>query len=237
MITRTVIRSLLATTAPCNRACLSPPSFLCPSLVSRRTYATPAVKPLLKPAGPLKDEAIPFRTVVLVDPVAKTLLPPARLSDLLISLDRNLYYVLLVDETQTPPVCKIMEKKAEYNKKRAARAPAAVENGGSGATTSAGPAAKALAPGSSKEVHLTWGVTPHDLNHKLAKAKQHLAKGHRLIVVLNNKQGADAVDARSRAEVIENVRKSFEGLGKVVKPPANKGAQVMMEFRRIEATS
>lgn len=216
-----------------------------------RFYAAPSPsKPVTKSSAPPRDEEIPHRLISLVDPISKALLPPALLRDLLNSLDRKRYFIIMVDPTKTPPVCKIMDKKEEFAKKRTPRAvpttPITASGENNSTTTSsssstptptpAAPIIKAQS-GPPKEVHLTWGVTAHDLGHKLAKAKEMLGKGHRLIVVMNNKKGAEVLDARGRAAVIENVAAVLEGHGKLAKPALNKGPQVMMEFKRDEGKS
>ena len=184
------------------------------------------------PSTQLKDEFIPFKLLQLVDPTTNVLRPPASLVSILAALDRSQFSLLLVDPAHDPPIVKIIDKKAEYNKlqqkKQATKAAAvAVANGTS--------TAKLKAPsGPPREVQLTWGVSAHDLGHKLGKAKELLDKGNRVSVIISNKKGAEVLGAQARAGVIESVKKVMEGHGLLIKSPENKGAQVILEFKRVE---
>ena len=184
------------------------------------------------PSTQLKDEFIPFKLLQLVDPVTNVLRAPASLSSILASLDRSQFSLLLVDPAHDPPIVKIIDKKAEYTKiqqkKQATKAAAvAVANGTS--------TAKLKAPsGPPREVQLTWGVSAHDLGHKLGKAKELLDKGNRVSVIISNKKGAEVLGAQARAGVIDNVKKAMEGHGLLIKSPENKGAQVILEFKRLD---
>jgi translation initiation factor IF-3 len=204
-----------------------------PSLLnlSRRASTAPPKKALNK-STQLKDEDIPHRIITLVDPASSSLLPPAALTDILLSLDRTRFSILLVDPAHDPPICKILDKKALYTaakNKAVAKKLAASTAPSPSSPTAAPPKAPAGPP---KEVHLTWGVTAHDLGHKLAKAKEFLAKGARVTVVLKDKKGAEAVGQQERKEVLEGVERALEGIGKLKKKPENKGGMVMMEFTR-----
>jgi len=133
-------------TSPCN-------SFL--PLISTRyfSHSVPLSKgpshssPPQKGSKILRDEDIPHKLVVLVDPTTKSLLPPSTLSSLLSALDRTRYSIQLVDPSNDPPICRILDKKEAYQKakdkkvKDAERAATQVANAG----------------GEVKEVHLTWG--------------------------------------------------------------------------------
>lgn len=177
----------------------------------------------------LKDEDIPHRLITLVDPESSSLLAPASLSDILIALDRTRFSILLVDPSHDPPICRILDKKAAYTKaqeKKEKDRVAAVTAAASPTPTLVG----LNAGGPPKEVHLTWGVTAHDLSHKLAKAKELLGKGHRVTVIVNNKKDASPIAARAKAEVVKGVQDALAGVAKLRKPPGNKGEQVMMEF-------
>lgn len=158
------------------------------------------------------DEDIPHRTITLVDPETSSLLPPASLQSILASLDRTRFSILLVDASKDVPICKILDKKAEWDKKQAKKTSA---NASSAASPTGKP--KASAPGPPKEVHLTWGVTPHDLSHKLAKARELLGKGSRVTVVLKDKQGAERPSNETKNRVVADVERSMTGSGKCVK--------------------
>lgn len=110
--------------------------------------------------------------------------------------------------------------------KAAEKKAAAIEN-----AASSTPSPKASG-GPPKEVQLSWGVTAHDLSHKLNKAKELLGKGARVTVVLKDKKGADSVGKEGRKVVMQSVEKQLEGKGKLVKAPSTQGGMVLMEFVR-----
>ncbi|GAA5870319.1 hypothetical protein JCM3774_004640 [Rhodotorula dairenensis] len=176
-------------------------------------------EPVKKSSKVVRDEDIPFETVILVDPSTKALLPPATLSSLLGSLDRTRFLIQLADATQEPPICRIVDKKEEYAKSRERHAKAKERVAAGGGV--AGPP---------KEVHLTWGTSSHDLEHKLKKGKDLLGKGHRVVVCLSRKKGAPEVSQEVRRQVLKQIEQSLEGHGTTSGPPAKKLDVVMLEF-------
>lgn len=148
----------------------------------------------------VKDEDIPHEVVVLVDPATKGLLPPSTLSGLLASLDRTRYAIQLVDPAHDPPICRILDKKEQYQREKDKKAKA-LERAKDPTTT---PGAGGGAP---KEVHLTWGVSAHDLEHKLKKGKEMLARGKRVLVCLGDKKRV-AVKASQDCASKSSVRSS-----------------------------
>lgn len=176
----------------------------------------------------IKDEEIPHRTVVLVDPTSNVLQQPKLLNDILASLDRTKFSLLLVDPNHDPPICKLLDKKAEYAKaqaKKAAKKDAPSLAPGTPVKAKAGPP---------REVQVTWGVTEHDLGHKLAKAKQFLDKGSRVTVVIAVKKGSEAIGAQAKSKVIDHVKTALAEHGTLANSPSNKGALTMLEFKRLE---
>lgn len=222
MITR--ILPYLRRTSLLARAVPRPALLLPHTPLLLRLASAPSKRPLLR-STQLTDEAIPHPLITLVDPTTSTLTPPTSLSDLLIALDRTRFSILLVDPSHDPPICKILDKKVQYAKAQSKKAKDA-------APPAAGTPVKSVA-GPPKEVHLTWGVTAHDLSHKLAKAKELLEKGHRVVVVVTNKKGSEGVDGKRKDEVIHGIQAALEGIGKLRKDPENKGGQVLLEFNRV----
>lgn len=177
----------------------------------------------------LRDEDIPHPLITLVDPSTSSLLPPASLQDILVQLDRTRFSIALVDSKAEVPVCRIVDKKAEFERARAKKS-------SNKATTSDAdaPQPKAKAPaGPPKEVHLTWGVTPHDLGHKLSKARDFLAKGSRVVVVLKDKKGVEKVGKGQQQTVVGNVVEAVKGSGKLVREQG-KGGEWRVEFAPAE---
>lgn len=171
----------------------------------------------------LRDEDIPHPLITLVDPSTSSLLPPASLHDILVQLDRTRFSIVLVDSKAEVPVCRIIDKKAEFERGKARKSKA---TGGEGEATQQ----KAKAPaGPPKEVHLTWGVTPHDLGHKLSKARDFLAKGSRVVVVLKDKKGVEKVGKGVQQSVVGNVGEALKGSGRLVREQG-KGGEWRVEF-------
>ncbi|GAA5943158.1 Aim23p [Sporobolomyces koalae] len=181
--------------------------------------------PPLKGSKIFRDEDIPHSTIVLVDPATKSLLPPSTLSSLLAALDRTRYAIQLVDPASEPPICRILDKKEAYQKARdkkakdAERAANQVANAG----------------GELKEVHLTWGVSEHDLEHKLKKGRELLAKGNRLLIGLSDKKRAVKVSQEVRAQVVKQVEEALSGYGTLKGRPTTRDGAVWLEFSRIKS--
>ncbi|GAA5916294.1 hypothetical protein JCM5296_006821, partial [Sporobolomyces johnsonii] len=171
----------------------------------------------------LKDEDIPHRTIVLVDPTTKALLPPSTLSSLLAALDRTRYAIQLVDPAHDPPICRILDKKELYQKAKDKKA--------KDAERAASTAAKS--GGETKEVHLTWGVSAHDLDHKLKKGKELLAKGHRLLVGLADKKRTAKVSPEVRDQLMKQVEQALEGHGTLKGRPTTRDGTVWLEFNGV----
>ncbi|BGP55113.1 hypothetical protein JCM8202_004306 [Rhodotorula sphaerocarpa] len=176
-------------------------------------------EPVKKAAKNARDEDIPFETVVLVDPATKALLPPAPLSALLGSLDRSRFLIQLADPSQDPPICRIVDKKEEYAKSRERHAKAKERVAAGGGV--AGPP---------REVHLTWGTSSHDLEHKLKKGRDLLGKGSRVAVCLSRKKGAPEVSQEVRRQVLKEIERSMEGYGTTTGQPKKKMDVVALEF-------
>lgn len=172
----------------------------------------------------LFDEAIPHRTISLVDPETSSLLPPAKLSSILASLDRTRFSILLVDPSKPVPICKILDKKAEWDKKQAAKKQSSPGDDKAGKSKS-----KSTASAPPKEVHLTWGVTAHDLSHKLSKARELLSKGSKVTVILKDKKGAERVSSAVKDQVMGDVESSLGGSGKCLKK-GQRGGLWSLEF-------
>lgn len=196
----------------------------------RPTPSPPVVAPSARPPPPKRqdktprDEEIPHQTICLVDPTTSSLLPPSTLTDILLSLDRTRFFIQVVDTGHSPPICKIIDKKEQYAKEKSKKKPKLTAVGGSTVVASSGPP---------KEVHLSWGVTPHDLKHKLAKGKSLIEKGNRLTIYLTTKKHSVTPDARSRSEVIKAIQEALQDVAKLTKPPSETGSQAILDFDRL----
>ncbi|CBQ68677.1 conserved hypothetical protein [Sporisorium reilianum SRZ2] len=146
-----------------------------------------------------RDEAI-IRTsefVRLVDPKTGSLAGPFNTRQILAKLDRTKFYLQQAAPAQpsratvaydpaSPPasvdpavlvqfaICRLVDKKEEFDRARNLKRK---------------PDSAPAASSSSKEVQLTWSVTPNDLAHKLGKAKKEMLRGARINVVVTTKPG------------------------------------------------
>ncbi|KAG0210357.1 hypothetical protein BGX28_009409 [Mortierella sp. GBA30] len=122
------------------------------------------------------------------------------LSTVLRSFDRSQHFLVEVDSGAYPPICKLFSKKELYEKSKAAKQ------------------AKKANELSTKELQLNWGTDSHDLNHKLAKFRAFLEKGHRLEIQVNGKKGKTTTP-QERELVMERIKAEFEPVSKYVKLP------------------
>jgi len=122
----------------------------------------------------LTDEAIPYDSVQLVDPVTghlvrttmKNLLNQDPTQKETIAINRRKKYVELIAVVEeTGPIVKIIDRGEAFAKKKAQQKKHA---------------SKRVAH---KEVQLTWSSAEADIAHKLTRAKEDLGKGSRVDVV------------------------------------------------------
>ncbi|GAA6039853.1 hypothetical protein JCM8097_006763 [Rhodosporidiobolus ruineniae] len=196
-----------------------------PSLVRLLNTAAPTRAPKRQASkGVLRDEDIPHRTVILVDPTTKALLPPSTVSSLLASLDRTRFSIQLADASADPPICRLVDKKAEYDKAR--------EKKDKDKERAKQPNSVANQP--PREVHFTWGVSAHDLEHKLKKGREFLEKGGRVQVHLADKKGTTVrPNQEVKQQVIRQVEQALEGIGALQGKPSVKHGQTILEFKPV----
>ncbi|KAG0004510.1 hypothetical protein BGZ80_000322 [Entomortierella chlamydospora] len=121
-----------------------------------------------------------------------------RLAHVLKSFDRSQYYLIEVNPSADPPVCKLFSKKVLYKKAKEAKQ------------------AKKASALTTKELQLHWGTDAHDLDHKLSKFRGFLEKGHRLEIQINGRRGKNTT-AAERDAIMERVRAEFEPVSKYVR--------------------
>ncbi|KAF9566606.1 hypothetical protein EC968_003696 [Mortierella alpina] len=147
---------------------------------------------------PRRDEEINSPWIQYVTPEGNQ--GEKRLATVLRSFDRSQYFLVEVDAGAFPPICKLFSKKELYEKAKAAKQ------------------AKKANELSTKELQLNWGTDPHDLNHKLAKFRAFLEKGHRVDIQVNGKKGKSTTPPE-RELVMERIKAEFEPVSKYVKQP------------------
>jgi translation initiation factor IF-3 len=186
------------------------------SLLASSSRQPLAVRPLHASAvrlaaPPIRDHAIRARLVRLVDPDTGSLHEqPQSPASILRSIDPTRYWLQQVSagDDETLPICRLVDKKAEFDKEKARRAEKKLAAAG-GAAGDAAPTAKGA--GAIKELVLTWSATPHDVQHRLQQARQHLHRkgiGARVDVKIISKTGKGVrggSTAASRAELLAHI--------------------------------
>ncbi|KAF8942089.1 hypothetical protein BGZ47_006897 [Haplosporangium gracile] len=147
---------------------------------------------------PRRDEEIDCQWIQFIGPEGNQ--GEKRLSSLLKTFDRSKYFLIEVDSSAQPPICKLFSKKELYEKAKATKQ------------------AKKANELSTKELQLNWGTDAHDLEHKLAKFRAFLEKGHRLEIQVNGKKGKSTTP-QERELIMERIKNEFEPVSKYVKQP------------------
>ncbi|KAI0378609.1 hypothetical protein F5Y04DRAFT_261794 [Hypomontagnella monticulosa] len=182
----------------------------------RTLTTTPALHRIVSSNGRPTNRKIPYSWVrIAAPPPDSTLSPPRRTDAVLEELNLKTHTLVMVapppesDEGGKPAaICRIIDNAAE----RAAALEAAQQA-----------RRKAV---DLKELELSWGITDHDLGHKLKGLRRFLEKGLRVEVIVARKRGkrsatkadADAVVAKVREAVGEiegakETRKMDQGTG------------------------
>ncbi|KAF9004717.1 hypothetical protein BDQ17DRAFT_1541368 [Cyathus striatus] len=143
-----------------------------------------------------KNDKIPFKVVRVLGEDGH-MSEPRQLQHVLEETDLDLKFVELVRERPFPLV-KIGDKEEQLLRMHAAKL-----------------AAKNSKSKSQKELHLTWGMANGDIAHRINRARELLAKGHRLSLVFQPKGGQDWKLLPAWNELIQHVDKTVEGLADV----------------------
>ncbi|CAO3576353.1 unnamed protein product [Absidia cylindrospora] len=137
-----------------------------------------------------------------------------QLDSVLQSFDRSLYFLVEVDPTSRPPVCRLLEKKHLFDKHKASKKNKTVSS-----------------DQVTKEIVFGWNVSPHDMGHKLGKAVQFLDKGNKVKVDVVYKRGQKRVDKETQQQVIAQVKQQLD-IYKLAKPPTFSGSNCSMVFEQ-----
>ncbi|KAG0170947.1 hypothetical protein DFQ28_009774 [Apophysomyces sp. BC1034] len=179
-------------------------------------------RPAAPPAGPkptaptgraARDEEISSRFVTYVDAEGQ-LHGKSRLENVLQQFDRTKYFLIEVDSAARPPVCRLFEKKALFEKQKASKKK------------------KPVAPQNVlKEVMFGWNVSTHDLEHKLGKAIQFLEKGNRVKVDVVHKKGQKFLDPDTKQKVVNGITEQLSAY-KLAKKPTFVGHNCIIHFEK-----
>ncbi|KAK9717256.1 hypothetical protein K7432_006344 [Basidiobolus ranarum] len=178
-----------------------------------RSLSSTSTHLAVKESRPRRDEEIDSNFIQFIDETGK-MQGVVTKEQALHGIDREMYFLVEVDPTTKPPICRIVSKKQLYEKKKEAKsknktAPEAVL----------------------KEVQIGASVSIHDLEHKLKKSGEILEKGNRLQVVISNK-GSLRNDRDHKSELITQIISSLEEHGALVKGPVNHGRNTLMIFHK-----
>ncbi|KAJ2551623.1 hypothetical protein EV175_003624 [Coemansia sp. RSA 1933] len=152
-----------------------------------------------------RDEEItaPMINLVLEDGTTDGIHP---LSQVLGSMDRALFTLMVVDPSTSPPICRIYSRKILYERERQAKKQKSV------ATKNAKP----------QRMVMTCAIGDHDFDIKMKKTLELLDKGKRVTVVIEYRRGKRMVeDTREKlgARVMDQLQNKYP----IVKPPAIEG--------------
>lgn len=93
-------------------------------------------------------------------------------------------------------LCKIVNKRDEYARQKEVR-----------------DKKKAEAKPKLKVVELSWAIGPHDLETKMRRLADFMAKGHKVELAFGKKKGGKRVDAEDAQAVLKSVKEEIEKLG------------------------
>lgn len=191
-----------------------PLASLQPTLIARR--ASSRATPLN-----LVNENIPHSVVQLVNSETRKPDPPTRLEALLAKLDRKTGdYYALVDSSHSPaPLIVLRNRKAEFEKKKAAKASAKVKKP------------------ETKIIEMTWSIEPGDLRHKMSKAKSHLEKGDSLEILFKPKPKVPLPDRSHMRSLADSVEEELQAVSNEVKKVTKGNATVITVKRSPNGTS
>lgn len=162
------------------------------------------------------NEQIPYTSVRVVDPQTERLSPARQpLQTLLSSLDLKKWTVELVAE-MPEPIVRISDRKEAYQRYKEQRK--ALKKG-----LKAG-----VAP---KEIQLTWSTASGDVSHKLAQARLHLEKGHKVDVVFGPKKRQRLPPVKEMQARAHHVLSELQDVAKEWKEREMTGAIMIMFFQ------
>ncbi|QRV87203.1 translation initiation factor IF3 [Ceratobasidium sp. AG-Ba] len=143
----------------------------------------------------LKNDAIPYHIVRVVNPETNKLDPEIKLRELLAKVDLDKNYVQLISAggpDGAKPIVKIINKQEASRKEREQKSKKKEQK-----KTSAGR--------ETKEIQLSFTVEPGDLKHKLDKCIKELEKRNRVVVVFVKKKSAPMPSPEQKAARLQAV--------------------------------
>ena len=174
----------------------------------------------------LWNDEIKTRYVKLVNDEGK-LNEPEPLRPLLASFDQKEWRLVCMEKTpegpdfdrrQWVPVCKLVNRKEEYDKEKAKKSEKKATK-------------KAADPTNIKTLELNWAIdVNNDLNHRLNKVKEFLEQGRKVEIVLAKKKRGRVATREECDEVLKRIHAAVEEVkgAKEAKPMEGKVGAVAM---------
>ncbi|CAG8732330.1 2571_t:CDS:1, partial [Dentiscutata heterogama] len=127
---------------------------------------------------------------------------------LLATIDREKYWLVEVESNENPPICKLIEKKLAYEKRKKQ-----IQN----------------TPIVTKELQMTWKVDDHDLMHKISRAKSWLAKGYQVEIVISNR-GVQKKKRTLDRTIMDKILNELKEYSKEIREPKWTGGSVILQM-------
>ncbi|KAJ2685638.1 hypothetical protein GGH99_003709 [Coemansia sp. RSA 1285] len=160
----------------------------------------------------LRDEEIntPMIALVTESGVMSGVHP---LSQVLGTMDRSLYTLVMVDSSRDPPTCRVFSRKILYERERSTKKQ------------------QSTASKNAKPQRIVMGseIDSHDLEIKMCKITDMLTRGRRVIIVVERKGRRRGSDMRK--EIAEKIMTRFEPKFSIVSPPSVEGNSWMVMFQ------
>jgi translation initiation factor IF-3 len=155
------------------------------------------------------------------------------------NIDEKTHYLEQVtpDDPDDPdylPVCRIVNKKEEYEVQKQRKSAAKASKQRSAKSSAAG----------AKTVELSWAIDQHDLSHRLGRIKDFLSQGRRVEVAIAKKKGGRLATVEECESLLRSLKETVESVlgARELKsdddegPPPKLGAPRLMNFVGKEGT-
>ncbi|KAI0884400.1 uncharacterized protein GGS22DRAFT_165540 [Annulohypoxylon maeteangense] len=177
---------------------------------TRPLSTTPALQRILSFGQRLTNSNIPYRWVRIAED--GVLSEPKLLNRVLATLDPKTHTLVMV---APPPEREPSDSEsADFEEENPITIPAAVcrivDNAAAAAAAAEIEAAARRRALDTKELELSWSITPHDLSHKLKKMRGFLSKGLSVEVILAKKRGGRAATKEEAMAVLDTIRENVE---------------------------
>jgi translation initiation factor IF-3 len=155
---------------------------------------------------PPQDHEITDRWVMVVNE-DKKLEGPYRTVDLLARLGLTAETLRVVvprdpgNKEQPNAICRIINKKAEFEAQRARKEKERLEK-----------VSQKKGIGKTKTLELNWAISAHDLQHKMKNLRDFLEKGYKVEVLLAKKKRSRAATAEECKALVESVQEAVKGV-------------------------